>query len=272
MWRLFFTVLISLSLSSCGFMNGKISGTVKEYSSEKLINQAQVQASYIGWGWRDGNLVWDKEYVYETTTNSEGKFSINMPIVPSVFLRVLKEGYSTNETWQGFEQKILIKLQTNHGSIPNLQSDILEIGFDKGIPYGWNFALRERTTDITKADLWPVSGQNLNQITISTLDKGGIASVSSNELGVTQNLLQYTDTAPQQGYLNNILLNLENNSVEPKVYFVRTRDGQHYAKFEFDPSNVGTIGSQKDNEQGTGGILLRYVYNPEPSHDLTFRK
>jgi hypothetical protein len=58
----------------------------------------------------------------------------------------------------------------------------------------------------------------------------------------------------------------------PGRRLVRTRDGNHYAKFEFDPQSFGALGSEKDFKSGTWGLQLIGVYKDDGSRNLKYER
>ena len=75
-----------------------------------------------------------------------------------------------------------------------------------------------------------VDGDTRGPILLRACGRGGLGYVTAESLGVMSDYLVYADTAPEDGYVNELLLDFKTRG---GVVFVRTRDGAHYAKFEF---------------------------------------
>lgn len=64
---------ITLVLTAC---TGSISGEVRDATSGRPIANAEVEVTTSGWGRRDGDLVWDKDYAYRARTGPDGTFRV----------------------------------------------------------------------------------------------------------------------------------------------------------------------------------------------------
>ena len=264
-----------MCLAACqpfGVGSKTVTGVVTEYGSGKPIEKAIVALSYIGWGQRDDDIVWDKETVVESVTGRDGSFVASIPDLRSVRVQVSHPRYTTYSGWHDPAQPVDVKLQVDAAPAERLNKDTLQLGFEQGSPYGWNFAAASVTFNEAEADLWPVTDSSMKRFIVRAPGGGGIVQAPAAELGVTQDLLVYGDTAPDSGYVESTTLDFESVEEGPSLYFVRTRDGTHYAKFEFDPANVGLLGSDRDRQRGTWGIMLTYVHNPNGARNLTYRK
>jgi hypothetical protein len=104
----------------------------------------------------------------------------------------------------------------------------------------------------------------LKPITFRTSGAGGVRFVPKEELGVDAHFLVYTDRAPTDGYAETAVIDFAS---EGGVFFVRTRDGEHFAKFEFTPGafmQMAGPGVVRD-------LSLHYVYNPDGSRNLLYQ-
>ena len=99
---------------------------------------------------------------------------------------------------------------------------------------------------------------------IRAAGEGGIRFVAREELGVDNMFLIYTDTAPLDGYESTAELDFDSDG---GIYFVKTRDGEQYAKFEFIP----TAFAMESATDIARDLSLHYVYNPDGSRDLRYQ-
>lgn len=132
--------------------------------------------------------------------------------------------------------------------------------------YGWDFSGKSLATVEEKTDIFPesVESDSRGNIRIRASGDGGLRFVSRKDLGVDNMFLIYSDTAPVDGYEATAELDFES---EGGIYFVRTRDGAHYAKFEFIP----TAFVMKSGPDIARDLSLHYVYNPEGTRDLRYQ-
>ena len=61
-------------LQACG---PTVSGEVRDAASERPIAQARVDLIDVGWGQRDGQLVWDAEKRASSTSGADGRFAFD---------------------------------------------------------------------------------------------------------------------------------------------------------------------------------------------------
>lgn len=273
---LLFLILAHLSISLSGCVPDRsIQGTVVDFETSEPITDAKVTASRLGWGTRNGSLVWDKVFAYHGSTAKDGEFRFGAQVGSSAEIRVTKESYVPYQGWHDVNQTLHIKLEKQDPDYVPLPTGVLEVGIKNFRPYGWIFSEQRMTFDRNEADLFPLVDNNFNRerITLEASGEGGISFLSVQELGVNSDFLVYADDAPEEGYLSNVTLNLKRSTEGPAgVYFVRTRDGEHFAKFYFGPSGYGILGSEQDYEQGDWGLLIDYVYNPNGSRNLEFQR
>jgi hypothetical protein len=258
-------------LGGCRQQGALFSGRVTDQVSGKPIVGAVVTASQTGWGLRAGRPVWDMAIASQAQTDETGAFSLQPALGSGMLVGITKDGYIPYREWHYPSDSVSITLHPARAANPALVKGVLELGYQDGVPYGWNFAHQTITRDENEADLFPLGeGARYTQVmTLTTTSQGGIATQTATTLGVTSNLIFASDTAPASGYAPTVNLTLTGaSSLDGALYFVRTRDGQHYAKFVFDPSNYSPIGSDLDKQHGTWGLLLDYTYNPDGSRDL----
>jgi hypothetical protein len=266
--------LLVLILSGCR-SEKTINGVVIDYDTNEAVADALVTTERIGWGRSNGQIVWDKIYTEQTVTDRRGEFSIRSTFADSVIVNVQKEGYVHYQGWHAINMPVNIKIKQAGIDDVSLPLNILEIGMQKSQPYGWIFAEKRKTFDPDEADIFPVFGQRSEhpEITLQVMGNGGIQVLWARDLGITSDFLVYPDMASEEGYTRTVAVRFKPKVAEnTQIFFIRTRDGQHYAKGYFNPASYTTVGSEQDAQQGTWGILLEYVYNPDKSRSLPYRK
>lgn len=108
-----------------------------------------------------------------------------------------------------------------------------------------------------------VDGDTRGPILLRACGRGGLGYVTAESLGVMSDYLVYADTAPEDGYVNELLLDFKTRG---GVVFVRTRDGAHYAKFEFTPSGFGGF----MDPDVARDVAFAYVFEPSGSRYLPY--
>ena len=253
-----------------------IEGTVVDFDTGEPLIEAKVTANQQGWDFSDlSYIVWDRTFPFEAITDDKGRFNILYDVWDSANIWAQMEGYSTFIHWYAENSKILIKLKKKDPNYVPPKSQLIEIGFKNSKPYGWVFAENRTTFDPDEADLFPeVQGEQeflRYDIIVQASGKGGLQFVSETELGVPGDWMIFTDRVPDGQWESSV--RLKTKSDEPAgVYFVRTRNGFEYAKFEYKPRAQSTQGSEKDFEQGTWALLLIAVYNDSGSRNLKVQR
>lgn len=259
-------------LLGCGYSTQHMTGHVKDYDTGEPIQDAQVITGRTGWGiGNNGVPIWDKEYVQQVKTEADGSFHITAEVGDMATLRVNKEGYVYYLGNHLPNEPIEIQLKFINTDDTLLSIHMMQVGFEQGRPYGWIFSERRTTFDPIEADIIPLPQSTFDQntITLTTPGNGGIQSVSVQDLGIQSDFLVYPDWAPATGYGSQVTLKIESGSPDDAhIYFVRTRDGHHYAKFLFNPASF----SAQKKQQNTWDVLFSSVYNPEGSRQLVYRK
>src|SRR3989338_3949845 len=77
---------------------------------EKVINNAEVSVNQVGWGFQNGNIVWDKMYVNSVHTDSLGYFQILYRVGSSANLMSKKAGYITAQQYEYPAEDITINM------------------------------------------------------------------------------------------------------------------------------------------------------------------
>jgi len=255
-------------LASTGCLVGKtVSGTVTDFETGRGIQGATIRAAQHGWGISNGNLVWDKDYSSFATTDEQGRFTIGYRRGSSANLWAESPGYQRFQAWYPRNANATIRLKRRIAGLKALPSGFLRLGRKTdGSYYGWDFAAGQLATTADEADIYPTSAEpeSKGNMRIRARGAGGIRFVPSAELGVDNMFLVYTDTAPASGYEPSAELDFES---EGGIYFVRTRDGTHYAKFEFIP----TAFFMESGPDIARDLSLHYVYNPDGTRDLRYQ-
>ena len=266
-------VALALLLSGCGVKTYAVEGSIVNYDTQQPLSGAVVTLSAVGWGTRNGFLVWDKVYIYQGVTDEQGRFSIEARR-DATNLMATKGGYIPYQGWHDINRPVHLKLKQKNAEYVPLPSGQLEVGSMDSVPYGWIFAESKTTSDPAEADIFMgISNNSREHVILETSGRGGIAFISAEELGVNSDFLVYAAIAPELGYVDAVELSLQRGKEGPAgVYFVRTRDGKHFAKFYFGPSGYGVLGSEQEHQEGHWALLLDYVYDPRGSRNLEFQK
>lgn len=63
-----------------------------------------------GWGFSNGSLVWDRSYVYRTTSDDTGRFSVTYNVGSSADILVEKKGYIRAQQYEEENSSISIRI------------------------------------------------------------------------------------------------------------------------------------------------------------------
>lgn len=102
---LFFTVVFSL-LSR---QSNVAEGYVTDCESNIPVEGAQVSLNERGWGFRDGQLVWDKDYAYTALTTKQGFFQIIYKGNPTD-IKATKSGYLLEQKYETPSKNVSLKM------------------------------------------------------------------------------------------------------------------------------------------------------------------
>lgn len=259
-----FTVVMR---SVMGIGAGYIQGMLVDNNNGQPLQGVAVAVSNRGWGVVNGQLVWDKDYVYQDITDGNGRFRVVFRVGSTAHVIVRQEGYQSYDAWHDRNSTITIRLQRTISDYRPLPHGILEIGMRDSQPYGWIFMEQRTTTNRREADIFPeLTGPRIEPGRAFRLQVlGGIMFVTSEALSAGGDPLVYANVAPEQGYVTEVWFDLYQ---EGGIYFVRTRDGA-YAKFV---SLSMTTGSEADIRQGNWSVHFEYVHNPDGSRNLAFQR
>jgi len=254
-----------LAAGGCRFEK-QISGQVTDYDSGEPLQGAVVSTAQTGWGMSRGSLVWDKTHVKQALTDSTGHFTIRYRVGDSARLAVDLDGYQHYQSWYAPDARIRVRLRRVLQDYEPLPQGFLRLGQRvDGSYYGWNFS-GSGIADAAMADIIPDQLEPVarGRMRLRAPEPGGVHYVSREALGVDDQFLSYSDTAPPAGYQNSVELDFGSGG---GVLFVHTRDDR-YAKIEFYP-NAFSMESAPDILRD---LTLRYVYNPRGSRDLRFQE
>jgi len=243
-----------------------IRGRVTDFETHEALSGVSVFAYQSGWGISGGGVVWDKSYPYRAVSGPTGEFTLRYRVGSSARLGVDVEGYNAFRAFAAPGSRVEIRLKRlppPHGRLPSGQ---VRFGLKKdGSTYGFAFDRAATASSCADADVVPVrvDGATRGPIVLRACGRGGLHYVTAESLGVTSDYLVYGDTAPEDGYAGELSLDF---STRGGLVFVRTRDGMHYAKFEFTPSAFGGF---LDRDVARD-VAFTYVFDPSGSRYLPY--
>lgn len=264
-WRALSLAVAGLSVASCRSAK-TIQGRVIDFESREPIAGVAIFANQSGWGIESGRVVWDKEYRYRAESGPSGEFVLQYRVGSDARLRVDLDGYNRFLGFAGPGKAVEVRLKRLPPPHPRLPSGEMRLGTrTDGTLYGWSFASAAIASSCAKADVLPeqVDADTRGPILINACGRGGLLFVPAESLGVEGEFLVYGDTAPEEGYTKQLLLDFSGRG---GLVFVRTRDGLHYAKFQFTPRAFGGI-ADRDVKRDAAFI---YVFDPSGARYLPF--
>ncbi len=92
-------------------MSSYIEGRVIDSASGEPLAGVTVAVSNRGWGFHDDELVWDKDHIYPTTSDSTGQFRIVYKVGSSAHVIATADGYDTYDGWHDSNTSITIHLK-----------------------------------------------------------------------------------------------------------------------------------------------------------------
>ena len=245
-----------------------ITGTVRDFDTGAPIAGVEVRASQTGWGLSSGGVVWDKSFVTTATTDSGGAFTLHYRVGSSAQLAAADAEYSEFRHYYDAGAHVQLRLARLVPNYVALPSGFASVGKrTDGRFIGWDFAGRREVTDPDSADVIATFAYKdiSGALRVAAHSNGGLVFVPQSTLGVDDDYLVFSDSAPASGYAHEVALDCKGTG---GVLFVRTRDGSHYAKLAFTPNGFASHSGP--------GILrtldLPYVYNPAPSRMLKFQQ
>jgi hypothetical protein len=260
-------LVAALALSGCRGEK-QLSGRVFDFDTGRPLAGVRIIARQSGWGLSSGSLVWDKTFISESRSNPQGEFTLRYRVGDSANLIASHPEYQSFYSWYPADAQVTIRLRRLLASPPRVADGYLRCGAKTdGSFYGWDFAAATTTDDPHQADLFPlaVASEPEGTIVLGCSGAGGIRFVPQSELRVDNLFLLYSDLAPERGYGRSAELDFKSPG---GIYYVRTRDGRHYAKIEFQPGSYFRHAADAIRRD----LSLRYVYNPLASRDLRFQE
>jgi hypothetical protein len=265
MIRLAAVVLLGPVLASCRWTK-TVQGRVIDYDTRTPLGGVPVYANQQGWGTDHGSVVWDKQYRYRAESGPAGDFVLRYRVGDVARLRIDLDGYSRYAGYAEPGDHVDIRLKRlppPHALLPHGQA---RFGLRKdGTRYGWAFDRATIGSSCEDADVLPdrVDEDVRDPILLRACGRGGLRFIPAESLGVQTDFLVYADTAPENGYAMQLPLEF---SGQGGIVFVRTRDGLHYAKFEFTPRAFGSfLGPDVQRD-----AAFNYVFDPGGSRYLPF--
>lgn len=262
------------------FSPAPVSGRLVEYHSDFPVADAIITVSRQGWGRSEhnGQLIWDKRYVATATTDSDGRFRVQLPgpvwLVGSGSgrLKAEAEGFHTLDVGYvppGAE----LTLQTVADRDERLPGGTAYLGWDEdGESFGWSFIDDAPTRELALADLYSVAMQREPfEVTLAAADGGGLHFVSVEEQGIAHAswdyLLRYLDASPEPPSASRLALD-----DTPGTIFLRTPQDR-YAKLAWEPETVTAMTGLVPGLDATSERLLalRFVYRPAPGRELLYQ-
>ena len=268
--KIFFLLWLGLVSSGCSGEHF-VEGQVIDYETRQPIPGVRVVLQQSGWKFT-GGVTWDHLYIFESVSDSRGKFRVVYDVGTSAKLKTEKEGYIWFEGWFEPDSTVILQIKSKSPTYVRPDFGMLKLGIQDFKPFGWIFSEKRITFNSEEADVFPKFDSSLDRknIEIVVSGQGGLHFVAEDKLGVRFDHLIYTDQAPEDGYSSSARLDFSQKSAG--VFFVKNRDGRHHAKFLFNPRSYGTEGSERDFKKGNWALMLEYVYNPELSRNLRYEK
>ncbi len=263
---IFLLLLLLLGLSSFRFEK-QIEGRVVDFKTGLPLADVTIYADQSGWGFSDGQLLQNKKYRTRAFTDREGRFKIRYRVGSSANLQAGLDGYLTYHSSYPAGRQLELRLKAEQLQEQPLPNGFLRLGKQtNGHFYGWSFQLAKVARQSTVADLFPkqLATEEKNQLHLQTTGKGGLLFLPQTRIGVDNLFLLFCDSAPEEGYQQQVVLDLNGRG---GILFVRTSDGRHYAKIEISPQTL----QPSDIPGEARDITFRYVYNPTGSRNLLYQ-
>ena len=242
-----------------------LTGTVLDFDTGMPIAGVAVSERHTGWAIIPGD---GSSSVTRGKTNRDGRFKLDYTsrYEPSVAFAASSKGYSRFDCWYEHDRDVVVRLRKRISGYRRLPTGFIRLRLTKdGKLYGWNFSEARMTASEDSADIFPTFTDSgpWGGLRVKALGKGGVRFVSQGVLQVDNMFLTYADTAPLTGYRSTAEMSFHSKG---GIYFVRTRDGSHYAKVEFNAHRYR--GSSDMTPDVQREVDLQYVYNDRGSRDL----
>lgn len=259
LWLSAFLLLLSAGVSFIGVNNGivgwfhvqTLSGRVVSMEAQTPIQEAMLSVESIVRG-SDGAF---GDYVRSGT---DGRFVAQIKGFP-VSIGVWKPGYALNGTiinttslMKGQELVIELREMTKTNWVAEREN---REGIGTGDGFSFSSGKRVANGGLDADIILSYGAHSVNNIHISSLGAGGIIYQADSERSDFYN----TPEAPAEGYVSK----LSHKPDELGTYYVRTRDGKHYAKFRLKPG-------VKDTNKGSDFSVfwIRWAYQQDGTRNL----
>jgi len=262
---IFLTVAVVYFALAYGGTKRYLDGQVFDFDTGVPIQGAEVRETQ-GLGLPDSGGPF---FTRRARTDGEGRFHLRYSQVTAhAQFSCLAPGYVTFRRGYEHNSKVVIRLRKKVKGLTPLEQGYVRLRAMKdGTMYGWDFARGQMTASEDSADILPtfIDAATWGPLTVKTLGKAGIRFVSEDSLGVDYMFLNYSDTAPQEGYEKTADIRFHSKG---GIYFFRTRDGR-YAKIELNPHGYS---SSDVTPEVLREVDLQYLLSKEPgSRDLSYR-
>lgn len=214
-----------------------IEGTVLDAATDRPIADARVEIANSGWGVRNGQLVWDKEYRHAARSGADGQFLIK-GVDGGHRLAVQADRYSPLETSLCSRSPMTVRVGGPFDGMDLARQLRIEV-IDGGGSQGWQFE-EHAAAQSADADLSLVSHREKGTVTLRA--PSGIRFVSG-----TGN----PPAPPQSAYVKELELDL-------------LQCGWLFVRFEGGLAAVST-GSIATEELPEGGRSLLMSYGVAPA-------
>ena len=91
--------------------NNYLDGVVVDSVTKTPLPNIKVEVSNRGWGFSNGQVVWDHDYVYAANTDSEGKFHIIYQVGPGAHVVITQNGYDRFDGYYNKNSQAVIELK-----------------------------------------------------------------------------------------------------------------------------------------------------------------
>ena len=87
-----------------------LSGVVLDCITNQPVANVEVSTNQRGWGFIEGSLVWDKDYISKTTTSSSGEFTTTYSAGGTADIKASKEGYITAQQFENPKERMVVRI------------------------------------------------------------------------------------------------------------------------------------------------------------------
>ena len=141
------TLVLAFLAQGCG---SGLSGEVRDAISERPVANARVEVTTVGWGRREGDLVWDKSFTHAASTDARGRFKLDISAGGN--LRVSASGYRMVESPVCSRSPMTVRVGGPFDGADLGRQLRTGIGPD-GAQVGWRFGGPGQSVRLAEADL-----------------------------------------------------------------------------------------------------------------------